>query len=104
MRGVGQGAVGVAVEVERAAVRVVPDPKCLVAEDNQLLAALRVGVQHLQLVIVFDPVERVFHAVGGAVMVAANEPNRAVKLGTDGAGVVSLFVHENIAEMVDDVF
>ena len=78
MRGVGQGAVGVAVEVERAAVRVVPDPKCLVAEDNQLLAALRVGVQHLQLVIVFDPVERVFHAIGDAVMVAANEPNRAV--------------------------
>ena len=100
---VGQGPVRMAVEMERAAMRLVPHPKGIVAQHQKLLAAFSVGIGQLQLVIISDPLESLFHRLPSTFVIAANQADRAMELCANGTGLIDLFIEEDVAEVINDI-
>ena len=99
---VGQGAVGVSVEMPGAMMRLVPDTHRIVAQDDTSPPFHGIRIRYFHLIDILDPLESVRHRFCGFVMIAANQPDSSIQLAANR--LCRRQGHQkDVSEMVDDV-
>ena len=92
----------VAVQVPRAVMRIPPDPKSVVAQNDKLLSTRRIGICDLKLVVVLDPAKTLLHPVCRLVMIAPDQTDIPVEPSPDRLRLIER-AEKQIAEVVDRV-
>ncbi len=79
-----------------------PDPKSVVAQNDKLLSTRRIGICDLQLVVVLDPAEALFHPIRRFIVVAPDQADIPVKPLPDCSRFVER-AEEQVAQVVDRI-
>ncbi len=86
----------------RAVMRIPPNAKSVVAQNDKLLSARRIGILDLQLVVVLDPAEALLHPICCLVVVAPDQADVPMKPPPDCLRLIER-AEKQIAEVVDRI-
>lgn len=79
---------GVTVAVPYSVVRAIPDPVCVVAQEDALVLAIRcIGIGHLQHVDILDPDEEILDLVDLLIVVAQDQMDTAIQPSSQFSGI-----------------
>ena len=93
---------GVSVQMPRAVMRVPPNPKRIMAQNDKLLSTRRIGILDLQLVVVLDPAEAFLHPIRRLVVVTPDQADVPVKPPPDCLRLIER-AEKQIAQVVDRI-